>query len=499
MITADLLYHRARLTPQREALLELATDRRYTYAELNERARRTANWLRDYGVGLGDRVSILAHNSVVYVDLLFACAKIGAIFAPLNWRLVAAELTYIVNDCAPRFLIFGPGFEPTVEQMRGQISVEHVVPLLSYEQAVAKRPSTEPVLSDILDGETPHSLLYTSGTTGRPKGAIIPHRQVIWNAINTVISWGLTAADVSPIFTPMFHAGGLFVFLTPLFYVGGRIVLAQEFDLEESLRVIEREGCTVLLGVPTIYQMWLGTDVLPEIDFSQVRWFVSGGAPCPPSLLQAWREATGRPFRQGYGLTEVGTNCFTMTDEESVAKAGSVGKPIFHSQMRLVDEDGNDVPTGKIGELIIRGPHVCAGYWQNPEATSQALRHGWFYTGDMARQDEDSFFYIAGRYKDMIISGGENVYAAEVEAVFVTHAAVSEAALIGQADDKWGEVGLMIVVLQKGQTVTKSELREFCRQRLASYKIPQRVIFADSLPYSPYGKVMKAELREKYL
>jgi len=253
------------------------------------------------------------------------------------------------------------------------------------------------------------------------------------------------------------------------------------------------------LGVPTIYQMWLDSAVFPETNFSQVRWFISGGAPCPPTLLQAWREATGRPFRQGYGLTEVGTNCFTMSDEESFSKAGSVGKPIFHSQIRLVDAAGKDVPTGATGELIIKGPHVCAGYWRKPEATAGSLRDGWFYTGDMARQDGDGFFYIAGRYKDMIISGGENVYAAEVEAVFVTHAAVAEAALIGQADDKWGEVGLMIVVLQKGQSATEAELLDFCRQRLAGYKIPRRVIFADSLPYSPYGKVVKAELRERYL
>jgi len=499
MLAADILSSRARLTPQREALLELATAMRYSYATLNERANRTAHWLRDYGVGLGDRVSILAHNSVVYVDLLFACAKIGAIFAPLNWRLAATELSYIVNDCRPTFLLFGPDFEATVAAMRPEMSVAHVVPLHLYEAAAAKRPSTEPPRPAELNGETTHCLLYTSGTTGRPKGAIIPQRQVLANAINTVVSWGLTAGDVSPIFTPMFHAGGLFVFLTPLFYVGGRIVLAREFDLEGSLQTIEQEGCTVILGVPTIFQMWLQSAIFPAINFTQVRWFVSGGAPCPLSLLQAWREATGRPFRQGYGLTEVGTNCFSMTNEEALAKAGSVGKSIFHSRMRLVDEAGNDVATGETGELIIAGPHVCAGYWHNPAATAEALRDGWFYTGDMAWQDEDGFFYIAGRYKDMIISGGENVYAAEVEAVFVAQATVAEAALIGQADDKWGEVGLMIVVLQKGQSATEAELLDFCRQRLASYKIPRRVIFADSLPYSPYGKVVKAELRERYL
>jgi fatty-acyl-CoA synthase len=215
--------------------------------------------------------------------------------------------------------------------------------------------------------------------------------------------------------------------------------------------------------------------------------------------MQAWRDAKGVVFRQGYGLTEVGTNCFSMTDEEASAKAGSVGKPIFHSVMRLVDPEGKDVPAGQIGELLIAGPHICTGYWQNPEATAEAIRDGWFHTGDMARMDEDGFFYISGRFKDMIISGGENIYAAEVEAVFRQHAAIADAALIGQPDEKWGEVGVMVVVIKDGSSATSGELLDFCRERLARFKVPKQIIFADSLPYSPYGKVIKAELREKYI
>jgi fatty-acyl-CoA synthase len=297
----------------------------------------------------------------------------------------------------------------------------------------------------------------------------------------------------------MFHSGGLFVFLTPLFYVGGRIIIAREFDPEASLRVIVDERCTVVLGVPTIFRIWLNSPVLPEIDFSHMRWFISGGAPCSPSLIREWVAAAGCVLRQGYGLTEVGTNCFCMSDEESVTKIGSVGRPIFHSEARLVDEAGNDVKAGETGELILRGPHVCAGYLGNPEATAESLRDGWFHTGDMARQDGEGYFYIVGRFKDMIISGGENVYAAEVEAVFLEHPAVVECALLGQPDEKWGEVGLIVVVPAAGQTATEAELQDFCRQRLARYKVPKQVIFADSLPYSPYGKVIKAELRERYL
>jgi fatty-acyl-CoA synthase len=322
---------------------------------------------------------------------------------------------------------------------------------------------------------------------------------VVWNCINTVISWGLTDHEVTPIFTPMFHAGGLFAFLAPVLYAGGRAVVARDFDPEKSLQTIQTEKCTVILGVPTLFQLWMNSPAFEQADFSHVHFFISGGAPCPVSLITAWREAKNVVFRQGYGLTEVGTNCFSMTDEESVEKAGSVGKPIFHSQMRLVDREDRDVPIGDTGELLISGPHVCSGYWRNPQATAESLKDGWFYTGDMARQDVDGFFYIAGRYKDMIISGGENIYAAEVEAVFREHPSVADAALIGVPDAKWGEVGLMVVLLKPDHTASEEDLRSFCRTRLAGYKVPKQVVFVPSLPYSPYGKVMKAELKKQFV
>jgi len=506
MHAVDLLSKRAHLTPDREALLETATGQRYTYKQLNERANRLASFCHNkLGIQKGDRVSILAQNSVVYLDLFYGLAKIGAILAPLNWRLVARELAYIVNNCGSKVLLCGPEFVDTLDAMRPEIDAPHFVSLegaqiagaWDYEQELAQASAAEPV-RPALDDDDAHCILYTSGTTGRPKGAIIPHRQVIWNCINTAISWGLTEKDVSPVFTPMFHAGGLFAFLTPLFYLGGRIVLTRGFDAESSLQIILDERCTVILGVPTLFQMWLDSPAFAEASFDHVHFFISGGAPCPPSLINAWRAAKGVVFRQGYGLTEVGPNCFSMTDEESAVKTGSVGKPVFHSQMRLVDEQGNDLPAGETGELTIKGPHVCAGYWQNPEATAGSLRDGWFYTGDMARQDEDGFFYIAGRFKDMIISGGENIYAAEVEAALVEHPAVAEAALIGQADEKWGEVGLMITVLEKGQSAGADELRAFCRERLARFKVPKEFVFVEALPYSPYGKVMKQELKKQY-
>ncbi|MFH2103503.1 MAG: long-chain-fatty-acid--CoA ligase [Chloroflexota bacterium] len=508
MHAADLLSKRVDLTPQRIALVELETGKRFTYAELNERANRLANFMRDeLGVLPGDRVSILARNSIAYIDLFYGLPKIGAIFAPFNWRLTSRELAYMVNDLEAKILIVEPEFVPVVEEMRPNIHVEHFVSLRgadmpeaeSYENGLEQASAQEPVRPP-LDLESPYCILYTSGTTGNPKGAILPHRQILFNCINTVVSWGLTEKDISPVYTPLSHAGGLFAFLTPILYIGGRIILARDFDPVASLRWIMEEGCTVILGVPTLFQMWMDSDYFERADFSQVHFFISGGAACPPALMNAWREKKGIIFRQGYGLTEVGANCFSMTDEDSVPKTGSVGKPIFHSQMRIADpETGADVPVGAAGELLIRGAHVCSGYWRDPEATAKAIVDDWFHTGDMSHMDEDGFFYIDGRYKDMIKSGGENIYAAEVETVVREHPGVKDVALIGKPDKTWGEVGVMIIVLEDGQQISKNELKEHCLGKIAGFKIPKEFIIAAELPYSAYGKVEKQKLREKYL
>jgi len=507
MHASDILSTRANLTPNREALYDAHTGKGYTFAELNRRANRLANFLREkYDLQKGERVSILAYNCLPYVDLLFGLGKIGVILAPLNWRLTARELSYIIKDCQPKVLVCGPEFALLLEEIRLNTDIQNIICLegvdipgsQSYETLLEQASAAEPDRPD-LSSEEAACILYTSGTTGYPKGAILPHRQILWNAINTVVSWGLSENDISPILTPMFHSGGLFVFLVPLFYIGGKIILVRTFDPEETLKLIVTHKCSVILGVPTLFQVWMNSPYFKDADFSQVHFFISGGAPCPPSLIQAWSQSKGVVMRQGYGLTEVGVNCFSMTDEDALRKAGSVGKPIFHSPMRLVYTDGCDVPQGETGELLISGPTVCSGYWNNADATANALIDGWFHTGDMARMDDEGYFYIAGRCKDMIISGGENIYAAEVEAVFREHGAVADAALIGQPDEKWGEIGLMIVALKPGASATGNELQEFCQGRLAKYKIPKRVEFIPSLPYSPYGKVIKSELRKMFL
>ena len=499
---------RARLTPDREALYDVPGDARYSYRQLNERACCIANSLRErFGVKRGDRVGIIAQNGVHYVDLMYGLAKIGAVLVPFNWRLKPLELEYMANDCSPSVMICAPEFAELLEKTRTKLSCKHFISLggakiasdCAYEDMVAKGSKAEPERPADLSENDPLFILYTSGTTGKSKGAVIPHRQMLWNCINTLISWGLNEADVAPVFTPLYHAGALFIFLAPLFYCGGRVIIEKEFDPDKAIDLIMKEKCTVVLGVPTLFRLWYDCASFDKADFSTVRFFVNGGAAIPTELMDAWRSKKRVIFRQGYGLTEVGVNCMSMTNEESVRYAGSVGKPIFHSEIRLLGEDGKEVPVGEPGEICIKGPTTCLGYWNNPTATAAALVDGWFHTGDMAMRNEEGFIYIRGRYKDMIKSGGENIYAAEVETAFREHPSVAECALIGKPDPKWDEVGLMIVVLKKGMHATPEELLAFCKERIANYKVPKEVIFADALPYSPYGKVIKAELKAKYL
>lgn len=499
MHAAHLLRDRAALTPDHEALLELATGRRFSYAELDARANRAAHLLRTaFGVRAGDRVAVLAQNSAAFVELFFAAGKLGAILVPLNWRLAAAELAYMLADCTPVLLACGAGHERLANELARLAELPALLaldgadlPAPSYEAALARAsdgaPETPPLTAD-----SPYCILYTSGTTGTPKGAVIPHRQVLWNCISTCASWSLTERDVSPVLTPLFHAGGLFAFVTPIVYAGGRVVLGRGFDGDADLEMIERERCTVILGVPTMFHVWRDGAAYRTADFSSVRFFISGGAPCPPSLLEAWRTEKQVVMRQGYGLTEVGPNCFAMSDAESVAKSGSVGRPVLHLEACL--GGGGDT-----GELALRGPQVCAGYWRRPDATADVLRDGWFHTGDIARRDADGFFHIVGRAKDMIISGGENVYAAEVEAVLHDHPAVAEAALIGAPDERWGEVGVAIVIPRPGTRPSEAELLAFCAGRLARFKIPKRIVFAADFPRTALGKPQKSELRRRCL
>jgi fatty-acyl-CoA synthase len=330
---------------------------------------------------------------------------------------------------------------------------------------------------------------------------MIPHRMVAWNGFDTVCGWQLREEDVSPVFTPLYHAGGLMAFLVPIFVIGGTVVLHRGFDPAEIWRTLEAEGCTVVLGVPTIWKLLMDAPEFRTADLSRVRWLISGGAPLPHYVAEAY-QARGAVFKQGFGMTEVGVNCFAMTAEESVQKIGSIGKPMMFTEVRLVDEEGREVGAGEVGEMLFRGPHVCRGYWNQPEATAAALdAEGWFHSGDLARRDEDGFFYVAGRKKDMIISGGVNVYPAEIEAELVLHPGVADAAVVGVPDETWGEVSVAFVVPlpgPPGAELSAAGLAEHLGRRLARFKVPKHYRLLDELPRTPYGKVVKGELRERW-
>ncbi len=501
MIHGDLLGERSALSPDRTALVELASGRRFTYQELDHRAIGCARmWLYGLGVRPGDRVGVLADNRVEFLDAFFAAAKSCIVLVPLNTRLAVPELEYIIRDCGLRAVMYGGEYRSVARLLRPRVDVEHWIafdePLPddpTYDDLVLTRGAGSSVYRRCRPGD-PYCLLYTSGTTGRPKGVIVPHRMVAWNAYNTVICWQLTENDVSPVFTPLYHAGGLGAFLTPILLAGGTIVLHGSFDATEIWRTIVEERCTVVLGVPTIWKMLAEAPEFSQIDLAHVRWFISGGAPLPKHLIEVYRER-GVVLRQGYGLTEVGVNCFAMSDEEAWTKAGSIGKPLLYTEAKVVDESGQEMPPGEVGELWFRGPHVCAGYWNQPQASAEAIdKKGWFHTGDMAVRDADGFYSIAGRAKDMFISGGVNVYPAEIENQLLQHPLLRDAAVVGAPDSTWGEVGVAFVVVADGATVEPEELASFLAGRLARYKIPKRFVVVQELPRTPYGKVVKGEL-----
>jgi fatty-acyl-CoA synthase len=513
MLHGDILGERARISPGKTALVCVHNRLRLTYRELDNRAIQCAHLLLSRcHLNRGDRVAVLSKNRLEFLETFFAAAKAGVIFVPLNVRLTPPELAVILKCSGARALLYDGESDGKVQQLREDPNIatriEHWIALdpakdPSFIEYNKLRPTFPTTWSRARpDPEDIYCLLYTSGTTGTPKGVMIPHRMVAWNGYNTALNWQLRQTDVSPVFTPLYHAGGLFAFLVPIIASGGAIVLHREFDAGEVWRVIEREECTVMLGVPTIYKMLLEAPEVATVNLNHVRWFISGGAPLPVELVDAYR-LRGVVLKQGYGLTEVGVNCFSMSEEEALTKVGSIGRPMMFTEAKLADGEGNST-TGEEeeevqGELCLRGPHVCKGYWQDPTATAAVLdQDGWFHTGDIARRDSDGFYYIVGRTKDMFISGGVNVYPAEVEAELLRHPAVADAAIIGVPHQTWGEVGVAFLVLRSGSSATAEDLAAFLAGKLAKYKLPKEFVFEDSLPRTAYGKVIKAKLKAKY-
>ncbi len=502
----DWIKRYAERTPDKIAIVDAHTDRKFTYAQFNQRANRFASFLKDnLGVNQGDRVSILAANSSDYFEILFACGKMGAILNTLNWRLAPPELEYIINDCAPRVLIYEPDCAEAVDELRSKIDCEYYIVLgeeapngeYTYEDALSSG-SPEGVEMPELKYTDTWAILYTSGTTGRPKGAQVTYGNFFYNAVGMGQAIDLSSQDVNLNVLPTFHAGGLGLYAGPILHTGGTLVVMRAFDPERFLQLMVEWSVSVLLLVPSIYLMLAQFPEFDKYDLSHVRSWGSGGSTLPPSLVQQFAER-GIIIQQGFGMTETGPTVFIIDKEHAVVKAGSVGKPVIHTDVRIVDEYGSILGPNQVGELCIKGGNVTTGYWNRPEATAEALVNGWLRSGDAAKFDEDGFYYIVDRWKDMFISGGENVYPAEVENVIYEHTAVAEVAVIGVPHPKWQEVGKAIVVLKEGQKLTEEEIIEFCQGKLAKYKIPKSAAFVEVLPRTAAGKVLKRELRKQFV
>ncbi|MGD2206626.1 MAG: long-chain fatty acid--CoA ligase [Anaerolineae bacterium] len=501
----DWIKRHAERTPDKLALVDAHTGRTFTYAQFNERANRLASFLKDtLGIERGDRVSILAQNSSDYYEVLFACGKMGAILNTLNWRLAVPELEYILNDCEPRVLIYEPGFAEAVDALRPDISAEFYVVMdegapegkWAYEAALAAGDPAGVPLPELSCTET-WAILYTSGTTGRPKGAQVTYGNFFYNAVSMGAAIDLTSEDVNLNVLPTFHAGGLGLYAGPIFHASGTLVVMRAFEPGAFLGLIEAWRVTKLLLVPSIYLMLAQYPDFDQYDLSSMEHWGSGGSSLPPSLVQQYAER-GIVIQQGFGMTETGPTVFIIDKENAVRKAGSVGKPVLHTDVCIMDREGRVLGPDEVGELCIRGGNVTTGYWNRPEATAEALVDGWLHSGDAAMYDDEGFYYIVDRWKDMFISGGENVYPAEVENVIYHHPAVAEVAVIGVPHPKWQEVGRAVVVVKEGQALTEEEVIEFCRGKLAKYKIPKSAVFVEALPRTAAGKVLKRELREEY-
>lgn len=509
------LAHWAHVEPDREAIVDLSCDRRFTYHDLESGAAKASRWLTLQGIQAGQTIAILAQNRVGHVELLFACARKQIILVPLNWRLAAPELAFILTDCDPALILVEnelahllPAGHP------GVIPLEAIAPWSIPDgqdgagngvARTGKLASDAELVHSLLDPLTcdpgtdsdPLMILYTSGTTGRPKGALLTHRSVTFNSINTTLSWDLSGRDSTLTHTPFFHTGGWNVLTLPLLHRGGRVLMTPRFNPEETLDLVDKERITILFAVPTMYEMMMRSDNFGSTTFESLRFAISGGAPCPEEIHTRFRER-GIQFKQGYGLTEVGPNCFSISLSDAARFPQSVGYPIHNERIRLVDAAGLDVTRGEVGELWLSGPHVFGGYWKNPQATVAAFPDGWFRTGDLAQQDEEGRTFIVGRRKEMFISGGENVYPAEVERVILSHPAIQQAAVFGLPDPKWGEVGCAVLVREKGQNIENEALKSHCSLHLARYKIPKRFEFVEVMPLTATGKIAKAELQKTY-
>ncbi|HEY3247127.1 MAG TPA: long-chain fatty acid--CoA ligase [bacterium] len=507
------LERRADINPDKPALLDGA--RSITYRQLAARVAGAARYLERYGLRKGDRIAILSINRAEYIETIFAAAWLGAIVVPLNWRLTPPELAFQVQDSEPKMLVVDPSLVSLVDGLKAQPESALIQTYFSFSDAdrdalpwaipydvlVFGLEALPPGQGPEGDAEDPLLIMYTSGTTGRPKGAVLTQATQFWNSINIGTAIGLTDRDVTLNVLPMFHAGGIGLYTLPSIHHGATAVIQRAFDPEQTVQLIAAHEVTAMLAVPAMYLALLQSKAFVDADLGGMR-FASGGAPCPVTIIDAF-ERRGVLFQQGYGLTETSPTCTLIPAADAFRKKGSVGKATLHAELRVVDDAGQDVPPGGIGEVWTRGPNLFSGYWRRPAATAEVMvsdpaGESWFRTGDLARIDAEGFLYIVDRKTDMIISGGENIYPAEVEDVLFRHPAVLEAAVFGIPDERWGEAAQAAVVVKPGQSLSLDELRRFCDGQLARYKIPKGLQIVDALPRNAAGKVLKRMLREQF-
>jgi len=489
------------LQPDKPAIL--FEDKTISYCELHRQANRTAVWLQSSGIEKGDRVAVLLENCPEFIELYLACSRLGAIFVPLNFRLAPTEIDYLIKHSAPRLFVFSHEFQKTVDAL--QLS-SYRPPLLVAIVGGSARSATFDNYRDVTelfdgempfvtssmgpaDPEEPHVIMYTSGTTGRPKGAVLSHRKTFFNCLNAEIFFQLAFDDCMLVILPVFHSGGLFIQVSPSLYKGATLLLHRRFDAMKTYNDIAKFRVTKLLGVPTVFRSLLKIDPALRGDISSLRVCAIGGEKVTPELLdECWNG--GFPLRQVMGQTETSILLWA-SEEESLRKPGTVGRPVFHSEVTLRDVQGRPVGPNMVGEIVVRGSIMMKEYWRDPAQTEQIFAGGWLRTGDLARMDEDGYYYLVDRAKDMYISGGENVYPAEVERVLKQHDSVEDAAVIGIQDERWGEVGCAFVITKNEIQVSEETLVVHCRERLANYKVPAKVIFCKDLPRTPLGKIRK--------
>ncbi len=485
----DILSRRAELGPDRIAIEDIAHGKPVSYLELNLRTGRTAALLVELGVTRGDRVAVLCRNRIEFFELLFACAKLGAILAPLNWRMPGAELKPLLADCGAGWLFHG------VEdaEVARDITTKRIIRRDLDDGFAGCRDNLEPLKERTAwPSDETWYLLYTSGTTGVPRAVIQTYGMALANYVNIAQAMGLRAHDTTLNYLPLFHTGGINLTTLPALIMGARVLITPGFDLEIMVGLLEAGRLDTFFGVPAIYQAISLHARFDELDLSRVRCWGCGGAPMPDKLWEQFA-ARGATVLNGMGMTETGPTVFLMDEENAPHKIGSVGKPQLLTSVRLVGPDGKDVPGGETGELWFSGLGITPGYFKRPAATAEALVDGnWLRSGDLGRQDEDGYYYIVGRLKDMYISGGENVYAAEVENQLAEHPDILEAAVIGVTDKQWGEVGYAYLLVQPGHTLPDhAELTAFCRPRLAAYKAPKYFVPIADFPRTAAGKVQK--------